>query len=111
MEGLRNALITARARKLARDWRDAAEALLALLRDETELGCVPPAAAWELVRGLTDAAQTAEAAVKRARGHPLPPGARRVTGQLLYALGEVRDALERYVEPAVERRFGPDPRR
>ncbi len=51
-----------------------------------------------------------ESAVRRARRHDLPPKARRATGDLLYALGEVRDVLERYVVPQAERRFGAPPR-
>lgn len=111
LDWLRDAFVAAKARKLSRQWRDAGEALLALLHDEEALAAVPPEAAWEVVGGLLDGVRGVEAALRRARGHDLPPKARRATGDLLYALGEVRDVLERYVVPTVEKRFGPPPRR
>lgn len=109
MDWLRGAFAAMMARELSRRWRDAGEALLALLQDEAALASIPPGAAWDLVQGVLESVRSAEAAVRRAQAHALPPKARWATGELLYALAEVRDVVERYVVPEAERRFGPPP--
>lgn len=110
LDWLRDAIVAHKAREMGQQWQDVGQALLQLLRDEEALAQVPPEAAWAIVDGLLGGVRDMESAVRRARRHDLPPKARRATGDLLYALGEVRDVLERYVVPQAERRFGAPPR-
>lgn len=110
VDWLRDAVVNHKARALSRQWQDAGAALMQLLQDEQALAAIPPAAAWAIVNALQNGLRDVEAAVRQARRHELPAGARRATGDLLYALGGVRDVLERYIVPEAERRYGLPPR-
>lgn len=110
MDWLRDAVVNSKARELSRQWQDVGAAIMDLVQDEQALTSIPPEAAWTLLNGLQTGLRDMEAAVRQARRHPLPTGARRATGDLLYALGGVRDVLERYVVPEAERRYGFPPK-
>lgn len=106
MNWLRDAVVNHKAREVARQWQDAGAALMDLMQDEQALASIPPEAAWTIVRGLQAGLRDMETAVRQARQLELPASARRATGDLLYALGSVRDVVERYVVPEAERRYG-----
>lgn len=110
MEWLRDAVVSHKAREMARQWQDVGEAILALMQDDRALASIPPEAAWALVNGVQAGLRDMEASVREARRHQLPPAARRALGDLLYALGGVRDVLERFVVPEAERRYGFPPK-
>lgn len=110
LEWLRDAVVNHKARELSRQWQNAGDALMQLLQDEQALAAIPPEAAWTIVSALRTGLRDVEAAVRKARRHELPSGARRATGDLLYALGGVRDVLERYIVPEAERRYGLPPK-
>ncbi|MFS8523659.1 MAG: hypothetical protein FWJ83_02250 [Limnochordales bacterium] len=110
MSWLRDAVVHQKARAMARQWQDVGAALMDLLGDEQALAAIPPEAAWTVIEGLRKGLRDMESAVRQARKHELPAGARRATGDLLYALTDVRDVIEKHVVPAAEKRWGLPPR-
>ncbi len=106
MDWLRDAIVNQKVRAMSRQWRDVGAALADLLGDERTLAAIPPKAAWTMINGVRSGLREIETALRQARGYDLPVGARRATGDLLYALGDVRDVVESYVVPVAEKRYG-----